>query len=1046
MLWGFFGPEDSNLEVPRVSGGSPAPPLAARALSRADAPSFQGALRNLGEYWASSGCVHWLPHNSEVGAGTMNPGTFLRALGPEPWAAAYAEPSVRPDDSRYGENPNRVQRHTQFQVLLKPAPAGVQELYLGSLEALGVDTSAHDVRFVEDNWESPVLGAWGLGWEVWLDGMEVSQFTYFQQVGSLRCDPVAVEITYGLERILMALQGARHFRDIRYGDGASGPTYGELFLQNEYEMSCYHLDAADVGRQGQLFDLHEAEARALLDRRLPLPAYDHVLKTSHAFNVLDARGAVGVAERAEYFKRMRNMARECAQLWVERREELGFPLCQVPGGAGAASSGAEPTDPAGTHAAAPPPTSPRKFVLEIGTEELPPDEVDSAVAQLERAVPALLEEARLAAAGVAVCGTPRRLVVEVEGLAAAQEDLEERLRGPPAKVAFGDDGEPTKALLGFCKKNGVEAASVEVVPDAKGVEYCWATAHQAGEPAGAVLAERLEGLVAGLDFRKSMRWIDAESTFSRPVRWLLALHGDAVVPFVCMGLASGRASQGLRDGPAAPAVEVGSAEGYRGDVETAGVVLQGEARRRSIWASAQELAGGVGGVVPEAFRSGLLDEVANLVEAPTPLRGEFSGEFLKLPRELLEMVMRKHQRYFPVEDPATGELLPHFVTVANGAVDAELVRIGNESVLRARFEDAVFFYEADCKSRLEDFVPKLEGTVFQKELGTMLDKTRRVEQLVGPLAGEMGLEGATADAAEAASLARADLASATVMEMTALAGFMGRHYALKDGLRSGVAEAIFEAVLPRQAGDAVAASPAGVVVSVADKIDSIVGLAAAGCLPKATADPFGLRRIAYGLLQTLISNDAELDLSRAVATAAALQPVDVDAEQQAAVLDFVGRRLEQLLADRGYGVEGVRAVLAEQGGNPALAARSAAEVSALLDSELLQTTMAAYARPTRLARGKEAGADTVREELFEQEEERALWRACCAVRGELEGAQTVQDFLERSEPLHAPIAAFFDNVFVMAEDEAVRANRLALVRTVAALPRGFVDFSLLPGF
>ena len=304
------------------------------AVSRADAPSFQGALRNLGEYWASSGCVHWLPHNSEVGAGTMNPGTFLRALGPEPWAAAYAEPSVRPDDSRYGENPNRVQRHTQFQVLLKPAPAGVQELYLGSLEALGVDTSAHDVRFVEDNWESPVLGAWGLGWEVWLDGMEVSQFTYFQQVGSLRCDPVAVEITYGLERILMALQGARHFRDIRYGDGASGPTYGELFLQNEYEMSCYHLDAADVGRQGQLFDLHEAEARALLDRRLPLPAYDHVLKTSHAFNVLDARGAVGVAERAEYFKRMRNMARECAQLWVERREELGFPLCQVPGGGG----------------------------------------------------------------------------------------------------------------------------------------------------------------------------------------------------------------------------------------------------------------------------------------------------------------------------------------------------------------------------------------------------------------------------------------------------------------------------------------------------------------------------------------------------------------------------------------------------------------------------------------------------------------------------------------------------------------------------------------
>ena len=1028
-------------------GGSSAPPAAARALEFG-APSFQGALRSLGAYWAEAGCAEWLPHNSEVGAGTMNPGTFLRALGPEPWSVAYAEPSVRPDDSRYGENPNRVQRHTQFQVLLKPAPADVQELYLGSLEALGVDTRAHDVRFVEDNWESPVLGAWGLGWEVWLDGMEVSQFTYFQQTGSLKCDPVAVEITYGLERILMALQGVQHFRDIIYAD--TGLTYGEMFLQNEYEMSCYNLDAADLGRQRSLFDLHEAEAQDLLQRRLPLPAYDHVLKTSHAFNVLDARGAIGVAERAEYFKRMRKLARECALLWVERREELGFPLCKKRGGApGAPSLGGSQSE--GALSAGKAPGTARKFVLEVGMEELPPDEVDSAVGQLEQAVPALLEETRLSASGVAVSGTPRRLVVEVEGLAPAQEDREERLRGPPASVAFDVGGEPTKALIGFCKKNGVEPAAVEVVPDAKGVGYCWAVVRQAGQPAGAVLEGRLADLVAGLDFRKSMRWHPpieggVENTFSRPVRWLVALHGENVVPFEGMGLASGRISRGLRDGPVAPVLEISSAEDYRGVVEAAGVVLEGGERRQGIWAAAQELAAGSGGAVPAAFRQGLLDEVANLVEAPTPLRGEFDVDFLKLPRELLEMVMRKHQRYFPVEDQGSGDLLPVFITVANGHVDADAVRRGNESVLRARFEDAVFFYESDCKSKLEDFVPQLEGTVFQKALGTLLDKTRRVERLVSPLAGEMDMNKAVADAAEAAGLARADLASATVVEMTALAGFMGRHYALKDGLRPEVAEAIFESVLPRQAGDAVAASSAGVLVSVADKLDSIVGLAAAGCLPKATADPFGLRRIAYGLLQTLIAAGAELDLRRAIATAAELQPVEAGADQQAAVLDFVARRLEQLLADRGYGIEGVRAVLAEQGHNPALAARSASEVEKLLDSELLQSTMAAYARPARLARGKEAGAGSVREDIFEQEEERALWQACCAVHKELQGAQTVQDFLERSEPLHAPIADFFEKVFVMSEDDAVRANRLALVRAVAALPRGFIDFSLLPGF
>eukprot|EP00879_Flechtneria_rotunda_P020818 GHRR01021915.1.p1 GENE.GHRR01021915.1~~GHRR01021915.1.p1 ORF type:complete len:394 (+),score=157.66 GHRR01021915.1:133-1314(+) len=279
--------------------------------SNSAAPTFQEAIKRLQNYWASVGCLVWLPHNTEVGAGTMNPATFLRVLGPEPWNVCYAEPSIRPDDSRYGDNPNRVQRHTQFQVILKPDPGNAQELYLGSLAALGIDTTAHDVRFVEDNWESPVLGAWGLGWEVWLDGMEVTQFTYFQQAGGKVLDAPAVEITYGLERILMALQGVKHFRDIRYSDCV---TYGELFLQNEYEMSCYNLDVADVAVQRQKFALCEAEARRLLAKRLPVPAYDLLLKCSHAFNIMDARGAVGVTERAEIFATMRSLAREVTGL------------------------------------------------------------------------------------------------------------------------------------------------------------------------------------------------------------------------------------------------------------------------------------------------------------------------------------------------------------------------------------------------------------------------------------------------------------------------------------------------------------------------------------------------------------------------------------------------------------------------------------------------------------------------------------------------------------------------------------------------------------
>ncbi|CAI5474298.1 unnamed protein product [Closterium sp. Yama58-4] len=253
----------------------------------------------------------------------MNPATFLRVLGPEAWRVAYVEPSMRPDDSRFGDNPNRVQRHTQFQVILKPDPGNAQELYLGSLAALGIDSRQHDVRFVEDNWESPVLGAWGLGWEVWLDGMEITQFTYFQQAGGMPLSPVSVEITYGLERIIMSLQGVDHFKRIAY---APGVTYGELFLENEREMSCFNMLEADTERVKQRFDLYDAEAQALIDKQLAIPAFDHVLKTSHAFNILDARGAVGVTERARFFGRMRSLARQCAQLWVETREKLGFPL------------------------------------------------------------------------------------------------------------------------------------------------------------------------------------------------------------------------------------------------------------------------------------------------------------------------------------------------------------------------------------------------------------------------------------------------------------------------------------------------------------------------------------------------------------------------------------------------------------------------------------------------------------------------------------------------------------------------------------------------
>jgi glycyl-tRNA synthetase alpha chain len=292
-----------------------------------DASTFQGLIFALERYWAEQGCVILQPYDMEVGAGTFHTATFLRSIGPEPWSAAYVQPSRRPTDGRYGDNPNRLQHYYQFQVALKPSPLNIQELYLGSLEMLGLDTRVHDVRFVEDNWESPTLGAWGLGWEVWLNGMEVTQFTYFQQVGGIDCRPVTGEITYGLERIAMYLQNVESVFDLVWTHGPQGPvTYGDVFHQNEVEQSAYNFEHADVDYLFGTFDQCEQQSSKLIGLGLPLPAYEQVLKASHAFNLLDARHAISVTERQRYILRVRTLARAVAQAYYDAREKLGFPM------------------------------------------------------------------------------------------------------------------------------------------------------------------------------------------------------------------------------------------------------------------------------------------------------------------------------------------------------------------------------------------------------------------------------------------------------------------------------------------------------------------------------------------------------------------------------------------------------------------------------------------------------------------------------------------------------------------------------------------------
>lgn len=1017
--------------------------------------NFQSIIMTLQEFWASKGCLIWQPYYSQVGAGTYNPATFLRVLGPEPWNVAYVEPSIRPDDARYGENPNRMQMHYQFQVILKPDPGNPQEIYLESLEALGIDPREHDIRFVEDNWESPALGAWGLGWEVWLDGQEITQFTYFQQAGGIPLDPVSVELTYGLERIAIALQRVSSFREIQWSPTL---TDGDVNLQAEQEHSRYYFEIADVGRLRQMYDLFEKEAHACLEQGLVLPAYDYLLKCSHTFNVLDTRGAVGVTERQAMFGRMREVARGVAEAYLAQRQQLGYPWLAEMEEAGD-GPGQSRQRPAAPQAIASKLGAAEPLLFEIGTEELPAGDLETALRQLEQRLPALLDESRLSYQTLSVMGTPRRLTALVEGLAARQPDLEEVIKGPPAERAFDLNGAPTKALEGFARSKGVALEDIEV-REVDGGRYVTARVRLAGRPAVEVLAKALPGLIAGLKFEKPMRWNSSNVAFSRPIRWLLAIYGSQeqaqVIPFEYAGLHSGDVTRGLRFLEPAEK-QVRSKDEYLQYLSGQGIMLSGAERRASIQEQVAALAKEVTGRIEND--EALLAEVANLVEAPAALRGAFEEEHLKLPHEVLVSVMRKHQRYFPVEAEAgaaqTGTegragqapLLPYFIAVRNGnSHGLDLVREGNEHVIRARFADADFFVREDLKKPLEEYVPLLATLTFQVKLGSMLDKVRRIQKLVEDLLGLIDLDDAQARTARrAAALCKADLATRMVVEMTSLQGQMGRYYALQSGETPETAQAIFDHYLPRFAGDQMPAGLPGLVVGLADRLDTLTGLFGAGLAPSGNRDPFAQRRAALGLVQVLLNRDLDFDLQRGVDAAAAYLPLTLSVDDRRAVLEFIIERLRNVLLDQGRRYDVVEAVLARQGHIPARAARAVGQLESWTARPDWPSILPAYARCVRITRPLDQ-VYSVKPEDFQEPAEKELFEAFLQAAGKPREEGSVDDFLHAFLPLIPFINRFFDAVLVMAEETRLRENRLGLLQRIASLAEGTAELARLEGF
>ncbi|AYY15556.1 glycine--tRNA ligase [Actinobacteria bacterium YIM 96077] len=994
---------------------------------------MQDALLALTKYWTDRGCMMAQPFNTEVGAGTMNPATILRVLGPEPWRVAYVEPSVRPDDARYGENPNRMQMHTQFQVILKPDPGNPQEIYLASLEALGIDVRAHDIRFVEDNWASPALGAWGLGWEVWLDGLEITQFTYFQQAGGISLDPVSVEITYGIERILMALQGVTHFNDIAYAPGVS---YGEVFGQSEYEMSRYYLDDADIDANRSLFETYAAEAERMIAQRLPVPAHSYVLKCSHVFNVLDARGAISTTERAQAFARMRGLAREVASLWMARREELGHPL-----GTGVPSAPAELLLPEVTEAPLAAPDEPASLLFEIGTEEMPPAEVTKTVEAVRSGVTDKLAATRLGHGEINVYGTPRRVVVTIDDVQPREPDAERTVKGPKVSAAYDETGEPTKALLGFARSNGVELEQLGTAWFGQN-EHVVLTVTDIGRAAPDVLSGLLADVVSGLRSDKNMRWSDPSLSFTRPIRWLTALLGESVVPVRVSALTSNRNTRVHRTAEQ-PEVAVPSADGHLQFLASHGIVADPARRRAEIVETAQQLAEKAGGEIDVDAESDLIDEVTNLVEQPHALLGSFDPAYLELPEQVLTTVMRKHQRYLPVRRP-DGTLLPNFVAVANGEIDEGLVRTGNEAVLRARYEDASFFWRADLGVAPEEFRSRLTQLTFEERIGSMAERADRIASVAVDLSSHLTMESGDRETLNrAAALAKFDLASHMVVELPSLAGVMAREYAARAGETEAVAQGLYDMELPRHTSDSLPVTLPGALLALAERFDLLMALFALGAKPTGSSDPFGLRRAALGVIRILRDRPelAEVTIDRGLAAAAErlrVQGVDVGDEAVAVAREFVLGRFEQQLRDEGVPVDFVTAVLPGAAA-PGKAVDELAVLRQRAEDASFRELVAALQRIARiLPDGTPAQLDMSR---LREPAEMQLAEAVQALGDWSDGS--VAAFADAGSAIIEPVNTFFDEVLVMAEDAGVRSARLGLLRTVLERSPASVDWSAL---
>ncbi len=694
------------------------------------------------------------------------------------------------------------------------------------------------------------------------------------------------------------------------------------------------------------------------------------------------------------------------------------------------------------------------FFLEIGSEEIPAGYIDPALEAMKEQIIRFMDDYRIHHGSPVVAGTPRRLVLFIPDVGLRQESTTQEIIGPPYQVAFNPDGTPTKAAEGFARSQKVSIEEIQIKETPKG-KYLYVIKREEGLPTKDLLAEKFPEFIAHIPFPKSMRWGSETVTFARPIRWIVALLGDEVIPFRYGDIESGRTTYGHRFMKPDPITVSTDYERYKEELRKAFVIVDRDERREMIRAGVKELASKVGGQVIED--EDLLDEVTHLVEYPVPLMGRFEEKYLELPPEVPITVMKEHQRYFAVVDKS-GKLMPCFITVANTvARDPQVVVRGNERVIRARLEDARFYYEEDQKVPLVQRVEQLKSVVFHSKLGTSWEKVERFSEIAKFIADALGLSSPDREKLlRAALLCKADLVTGMVGEFPELQGVMGRDYALKQGEDPEVAQAIYEHYLPNRAGGPIPEGIIGSILSIADKLDTIVGCFSVGMIPTGTADPFALRRQTLGIIRIIAEKNLPLSIVSLIRKAIPLLKrwaTEPENDVYSGVLNFFKGRLEHMLTsmpDAPYAPNAVRAALAVRMDVIPDDIKRIGALSKFVEKPDFESLATAFKRVVNIIKDEptEAAARMaeVDPSLFKEPQEQELWETFNKLREQVRSLAQQGDYfkaLEKLAELKPAIDAFFDSVLVMAKEEAIRHNRLAMLRTIKEFFEEIADFRML---